>query len=266
MRDWDELRRLSVGETLGKTLKVFFSRIGVFLPLSMAVTVPVAITSFLFVRYLARLEEENEHFDFWDYFVGHLGLCISYFVFQAVLSVVLFFSAEGAMVRATAEILAGRSPRWDSCIGHGLRNLGKLICARFLVWFFLASTTSLLMGLSFALVQSHIIAVNCLVAMLSIAYVGVAFTVFMTVMILYPVIVIEKRGPVDAIRHSFTLSRGLRCYFFGSALCLWVTKFVALGLLQGIFADASRVSSFISFGGVAVSSLGSLFSIPLTTM
>jgi len=266
MPEQDEFRQLSLGETLGKTFRICFSRIDVFLPLSLTVTVPVTVTSLLFATYLAGLMERDDHFDFWDFFVGNLGLCISYFLFQAIFSVVLFFSAEGAMVFATAEIQAGRSPQWLSCIRRGFQNLCKLICARVLVWFFLASTLSLLLGLSFALVQTESSSVYFLVTILSISYFGVGFTVCMTVMILYPVVLIEKKGPVEAIRRSFTLARGMRCYFFCSALCLWVTKLVALGVLQSIFADASKVSSLISVAGVLVTSLGSMFSIPLTAI
>jgi len=266
MPEQDEFHQLSLGETLCKTVQIFFSRIDVFLPLALIVTVPVAITSLLFATYLAGLEKRDNHFDFWDFFEEHLGLCISYFLFQAIFSIALFFSAEGAMVFATAEIQAEKSPQWFSCVCRGFHNVTKLICARVLVWFFLASTLSLLLGLSFALVQTRLSSVYFLVTLLSISYLGVCFTVWMTMMILYPVILIEKKGPVAAIRRSFSLARGMRCYFFCSAMCLWITKLVALGVLQSIFADASKVSSLISVAGVLVTSLGSLFSIPLTTM
>ena len=146
---------------------------------------------------------------------------------------------------------------------------GSLLCARLFVWLFLASTLVLVVGFSAALVQSHTATANWLVIMLSICYIGVAFAVFMTAMILYPVIVVERQGrrrPTAALKRSLVLSRGMRCYFFCCATCLWVVKLTFLGVLQAIFADASKLSSLVSIAGVIVAAAASLISLPLTTV
>lgn len=93
--------QLSLGETLGKTIRIFFGRLDVFLPLSLGVTVPMCLTTVVFVASLVNVKNDD---DVWDYFVDHLGSCLSYIVFQTMLYVILFFSVEAAMVRAAAEI------------------------------------------------------------------------------------------------------------------------------------------------------------------
>lgn len=159
---------------------------------------------------------------------------------------------------------AGKSPHWYACFCHGLGKFCSLLCARLLVWLFLASTLVLVVGLCAALVQSH--AANWLVTILIISYLGVAFSVFMTAMILYPVIMVERQGPTAALRRSLVLSRGMRCYFFCCATCLWIAKLILLGVLQAIFANASKLSSLVSIAGVIVAAVSSLFSLPLTTV
>ena len=161
---------------------------------------------------------------------------------------------------------AGKSPRWYACFCQGLNKFGSLLCTRLLVWFFWASTLILVVGLSAALVQSHLSSAYTLVSILAISMAGVDFSVWMTSLIIYPVIMVEQRGPVEAIRRSLVLSRGMRCYFFCSALCLWIAKIFALALVQGFVADASKLSSLVSIAGVIVASATSLFSLPLTTM
>ena len=99
---WLPLRQLSLGETLGKTITIFFGRLDIFLPLALAVTVPLSLTTILFVASLADVKNDE---DVWDYFGNHLASCLSYVVFQAMLYVILFFAMEAAMVRAAAEIL-----------------------------------------------------------------------------------------------------------------------------------------------------------------
>ena len=107
MRDGQMFHQLSLGETLGKTLRIFFGRLDVFMPLALGVTVPMSLTTVLFVASLADVRSDD---DVWDYFANHLGTCLSYIVFQTMLYVILFFAVEGAMVRAAAEIYGACLP------------------------------------------------------------------------------------------------------------------------------------------------------------
>jgi hypothetical protein len=260
----DEIRCLSLGETLGKTLYIFFNRADVFLTLALMVTLPVFLSTVLFLSSLAGVNNDT---DPWEYLSLHWPSLLSYLLFQGLLSVVLYFSCEAAMVRAAAEIHAGRSPEWYPCMGQGFGQFSSLVCARLLVWFLLLSTLALDVGLCVALAESAPMMSNryVLVTLLSIAYLGASFTLWTTTMILYPVIIVEKKGPVAALRRSFELARGLRCYFFCSALCLWIIKLFVVALLQNIFLS-SNVASLISVAGVAITSMGSLVGLPLFTM
>lgn len=264
MPDFNDTRQdFSLGETLGKTLWIFFSRMDVFLGLTLCATLPFCLTTLLFVTSLADFNNDTD--DILDYVTAHLAICVGYVLFQAMLSIVLAFAVEAAMVRAAAEILAGKSPTWYACLCRGFHQFGALACARVLVWFFLISTLALVVGFAEALISASVNS-YFLVTLLSISYVGVGFTVWTTTMILYPVIVIENKGPTDGIRRSFTLARGQRCYFFCCALCIWIARLFVLGLLQSFLDDASKVSSLISVAGVIITSFTSSFSLPLTSV
>ena len=94
-------RQLSLGETLCKTLGIFFSRLDVFLMLSLGVTVPLCLTAVLFVASLVDVKNDD---DVWDYVVNHLPSCLAYLIFQPLLYIVLVYTAEGAMVSVLAQL------------------------------------------------------------------------------------------------------------------------------------------------------------------
>ena len=102
MREHRILHQLSLGETLGKTVTMFFGRLDIFLTLSLAGTVPMCLTTVLFVASL--IDDVKSDDDVWDYFVNHIASCIYYILFQTMLYVILYFAVEAAMVRAAAEI------------------------------------------------------------------------------------------------------------------------------------------------------------------
>ena len=162
--------------------------------------------------------------------------------------------------------LAGKpQPSLYACFCHGLRKFGVMLGTYCLLWLFLIVTFVLVFGLGTALVQANLYG---LVVILGIIYFGICFTVWMTSLILVPILLVEKDPdyphtgiyPVAAIRRALILSRGLRCYFFGAAVCVWMAHAAVLGLLQGVAAQTSLVV------GVVLATLASLISMPLTCM
>lgn len=115
-------QQLSLGETLGKTFCIFLGHLDVFLPLALGVTVPMCLSTVLFVASLSDDDVKSNN-ELWDYFVNHLASCISYIVLQTLLYVILFFSVEAAMVRAAAEIYGKKKRTMSPCFTRFTRHV-----------------------------------------------------------------------------------------------------------------------------------------------
>jgi hypothetical protein len=93
---------MSLCLTIGKTFQIFGSNLSVFLALSLTVHVPLCVNTVCFLL-SSSLGKDSEP-DYWKYVSDHVLSSVSYIALQGLLSVILAFSVQGAMVRAAAEI------------------------------------------------------------------------------------------------------------------------------------------------------------------
>lgn len=173
-------------------------------------------------------------------------------------------------MRATADIYVGRSPEWYPSLRSGLQRFLPLIGASLLVYFALAGVllvTMLLATMFFAGINTKIGLLFGLIGLL-IVVVGAAVCIYILVSVipLYPIIVIEEKGPLNGIRRCMEVSRGRRGYFFVGVFLLYIGQVILGRMLHGIFNGDDPASIFFAPAGAIVSFLPNLLYVPLVTV
>eukprot|EP00977_Amphora_coffeiformis_P005527 scaffold1170_cov174-Amphora_coffeaeformis.AAC.11 len=177
-------------------------------------------------------------------------------------------AGEGGMVRATADIYVGRSPEWYPSLRFGLQKFLPLIGASlvvFLAWAGICGVTLVLASIFLAGAGTKIGLLLVLIGVVIVA-IGVVASVYMfvTVIPLYPIIVIEEKGPINALRRCMELSRGRRGYFFVGVFLLYVGQVILGRVLHGIFNDGGDPASFFfDPSGAIVSFIPNILYVPL---
>ena len=179
-------------------------------------------------------------------------------------------AGEGGMVRATADIYAGRSPEWYPSLRLGFQKFLPLIGASlivFLAWFGLSVVTILIAAIFFAGINTKIGLLFGLIGVVIVS-IGVVASIYMfvTVIPLYPVIVMEEKGPINALRRCMELSKGRRGYFFVGVFLLYIMQVILGRILHGIFNENDPASFFFTPSGAIVSFIPNVLYVPLVTV
>jgi hypothetical protein len=195
-----------------------------------------------------------------------VGSVIAVFILQVVLSIVTMLMGEGAMVRACADTYAEQPQGWFTCVKLGFQHFCALLGAAFCV----AAVTYggfLFVALLFVGAQSWKSGFLAFLTFITfVAYLIGMIYVVSSVMLIFPVIMVENKGPINAIRRSFEISEGRRCYVFCAIFTLWVARAILIRLLHNIFNGDNPLSAFLSPVGIIVSFIPDLLYLPLNSI
>lgn len=268
-------RRLTAGDTYNRTLSIYQQRYDLFLTIAAVVLGPIVVALVLTtVFFAANMEKLNDaassmqnqqdpyDSDIPDIPQGFFAFG-GFILFEVGLYFVLVIVGQAAMTRAVAEMYVGRTPNWKDCLKEGFKSFCPIICTSllaglaFLIAYFIAFIAmGIVIGIGDALFGDTVAGLAAVLGGSAIAVAYVYF--FVALMTLTPTIVVEKKGPVDAIYRCWELANNNRCYIFCTAFGLALALVAVQLVLSLIFAN--------SVLGVIVRNGFSLFTLPLATM
>ena len=211
------LRPLGIGELLDAATKVCVAHWRTLLKIVLVVVIPVQVLSTIVTASTAPDDAAVTFFDFGsgtatpdDETAEDLG---TFFAGQAVvllLQGLLFVLASGACFRALAEAWLGRDPDWRESLRFALRRTPVLIGVSFL--YFLA------------------VMVGFLLLIVPGVWLSIAFA------LAFPAALVERLGPVAALRRSQRLVRGRWWATFGALLLGILLATVLSSIAQALVA------------------------------
>ena len=180
-------------------------------------------------------------------------------------------AGEGGIVRATADIYVGRTPDWYGSLRTGLNKFfplaggsllvmlgfGAVLVVASILFMLFMSGSSTNLGFLFILMA---------VIVAAIGFVAVV-AIYVTVIPLYSIIVIEEKGPMNALRRCMEITKGRQAYMLVGALILLGAQKILARLLHKIFNPSDDPASFFfSPSGTLVSFIPNILYLPLATM
>ena len=150
-------------------------------------------------------------------FLSHVGSYIGLF------GVFIVPVGEAAIGLAVARMYLGSYPETMTTLKSGVSHFSNLFCSNLLVgairfvfiWFVAGPLLSLLSTSGGAAVAKELVAV-----VIGTVWILAATYFIVSMMIVVPVIVLEKKGPVAGVQRAWDLSNGNRCYIFCTSFCL----------------------------------------------
>jgi hypothetical protein len=212
---------LTLGQTLSRTFSLFIDRLDIYMTIAAVVLVPATVSAVLMLFFLARGAEPGmEHIEFIQ---EHLASVMLVMGLQLLLSTVAYLAGEGGIVRATADIYCARQPNWYSSLKLGIKSFCPLLATALMVngaWFATLLATVFMVALLGALADTKIGGLAVLMAFLTaLAGMFACIWIVITFIPVYQVIIIEGKGPVNALRRCLELAKGRRCYWFCGVFC-----------------------------------------------
>ena len=252
--DRDDLfQRLGVGEIMSSMLNLFFGKdyFRHFLIISFIVNAPFAVVSFFFTMAINRtikhmeddIDEDPNNYDPSDAISTLYTEMIEYVVVQVLLYALLSVIGVAAISKSVGEIYTDNVPNLKQSFCTATNLLGVILGAWGLV--LLAYVAFALTVLIAALILSLLPDPFDLVGFLLLFLIcGVAiFVVQVRTALLIPAIVIEKKGPISAIKRSWELTGYGICLAFCSLFLMFCASIIITliwALLVGVvFAPAS---------------------------
>jgi hypothetical protein len=223
-----DLRPLGIGEILDAGIKLFLrhwrplvlSVVGLILPvqiLSALVTASVAPEQFDLTSTESGVEEGEEA----EFLIGQ-GVI-------ALLSVVSVLLATAVCFKAVADAYLGVEPEWRRSLRFAVRRLGGLLGVAIVGGIFVALATVALIVPGVWLFVSYAVAV--------------------------PALLLERIGPIDALRRSFRLVRGRWWSTAGTLL----VGYLLIGILGALVTGVIMVvPSLVAEGNTLVGALGAV--------
>jgi hypothetical protein len=188
----------SIGRVLSRTFAVISRNFVTFAALSAIAVIPQTLYSWYFVRSLGGTSATRITYAMYQ------GGYAPYFFGSVLVTVVLTYILQAAIVHGTVFDLNGRRPNFVDCLATGIRNVVPLIAIAIL------SILGIGLGLMLLVVPGIIVALMWSVAV--------------------PVRVVESTGIVQSFGRSRELTRGHKGAILG-LLVLYVIAAVALDLL-----------------------------------
>lgn len=239
-----------VGDIVSSASRVVAGNFGTFLVVSLAAVLPgLAITQFFTHRMQKRmitaqsdLLTQNLGYGPEDPFAivrqmfdpaDFAGICGGAFV-----SFVLTYMAQGILMYATVEHLAGRHAPVGSVISRGMSRAPSVLGVAFLVGLLQFVTILPGVGIGALLFAAGPAGICCGMGFMLIGILVPMFYVLILTFVAIPAAVTERIGPVAALQRSFELTKGHRVTILLSFLSLIAVIFV-FSCLGGICSGAA---------------------------
>ncbi len=200
-----------VGVLISRTFAVWGRSVLWFAPLGLVSHVPMAVGTYLAYTRMPDLMRgpaailgsgDNPFEAFWAYWVKVMGAFLPY----SLATLLLSFVVMGAVAHGAWRRMANEPIRLGELLGAGVHAGPVIFGALFVAW--LASIP----------------------AMLALVFPAIILAVGWAVVV--PVIVVERAGPIAALRRSWELTRGYRWHVFAGAVVVYVALAVGASVLQ----------------------------------
>lgn len=235
MTNTDYFRKLSLEDTFSRLVHIFAQRWAVFLTVTVLAYILIAVVTSVTMMFLIPALASSSIYD--ENGTMNLTLFYSHLALISLLETGIYYAfmcvADGAIIRAVAEIYVNQVPTVFDTLQQGVYKFGPLLC------------TAALLGIVIGVPAFSTIALITVVAQSSDAmYASVmcAALIFGCIIVwimvvtyhVYPSIVVENLGTINSIKRSWELSKGHRCYIFSTVLIFASIKFLLSSLCKAI--------------------------------
>jgi hypothetical protein len=249
----------SVETTLGRLFRVFGQASCVFLTITTSAYMFIWAVTWVLVGLATALVDSlftsNSGEDNYGYDDGgggnensqdssaHTLSVLELLLFEVGIAWVIFYvvmcAADGAIIRAVAELYVGKSPNAVTAVAKGFNRVGPLLGVTFL----LGVCVYFPIFIRLQTTQQPLLIVCCVVLLVLVGLVTYH---------VYPVIMVEGQGVCGSLRRSFELSSDHRCYLFTTLFGYGILKFVPMGIVAALIRRNGTVESINHSKGAAI--------------
>jgi hypothetical protein len=217
------LRPLEIGDVLNETFQVYRRGFVPFITVMAIVVVPTALLSLIVVLITGV--------DQWSVFdrlsVGASLAAVAAIFLFAIVAGLAQLVASGAAVRVAADMILGQPISVGDAYREALSRLGSLLLV------------SICVGIPLSL-----LVVTCIGIPVAI-FVGLGWS------LVFPAILLEGRGAIDAMRRSWELVGGHRWRLLVCLVLVGLIVWLLVSIPTGLFAFAAGILVALSGGGTA---------------
>jgi hypothetical protein len=146
-----------------------------------------------------------------------IGTLLDLGIYYAIICI-----ADGAIIRAVAEMYVGQVPTVDSTLQHGLGKMYQLFGNAVVIGAGVGVPAFILLLAMVWITNGAAAGVIVFNAIFLVVMACVVVVTYFT----YPAVMVEDAGMVDSIYRSFELTKNHRCHIFSVLTLFFVTKFV----------------------------------------
>lgn len=232
----DYFQHLGVEETITRLFHIFGRRWGVFLAITAIaylLITAISIVSMVVILPLVIQSSQKTSADWYNSNYDDRSTFYIHWIMFSLVNSAIYYAvmciADGALIRAVAEIYLDHVPTVYDTLLNGLHKLGPLFCTAFLIGAFVGIP-------AVAIVFIILKAWGSVPAAVLFGVFFAAFVICVTVFtyLAYPIIMVENLGPVTCVFRSFELSFGHRCYIFSILLLFFFAQFVISSLVSSL--------------------------------
>jgi hypothetical protein len=214
---------------------VFSQRWAVFLTITVLAYIVIAVVTGVTMMLLIPVLSTSSMYD--ENGTMNLTLFYSHVALITLLETGIYYAfmciADGAIIRAVAEIYTNQVPTVFNALERGASKFGPLLCTATLLGLVIGVPAFATIALITAVAKSSD-AVYFSVVFVALIFGCIIVWLMVVTYHVYPSIVVENLGTIDSIKRSWELSKGHRCYIFSTVLIFASIKFLLLSLSRAI--------------------------------
>jgi hypothetical protein len=219
-----------VGSVLGEALSMSMSNFAKFGLISFLVYSPIIVWGIWVMQQLSPSMFGLDGAEDLSYYV--VGLSLAAFVLQPI--------ATGAIIYGVFRRLKGQSASLGKCLAIGISRVLQLLGMTLMMLLMIVGASLVPFVLIYMMAAAG---AGPLAVILVIPALVPALMIVCATYAAAPAIVVEKVGPVEAIKRSFTLTRGNRWRIFGIVLVIGIAQKIIDWIVERVFLDAGSVAS-----------------------
>lgn len=247
---------LSAGDSVKRTCSIYWGRLLLFTQLAMLLTIPQIV--WIVVMKATVLEDESfetvQTLSPQKVLVNAIGI-----IFPFLFGIII----PAAIIQVVADIYTQQLSTLKGSFRVALHRFRPIFCFGLLFSFsFLAFFVAISLPIALLVDNPALTKLSWLASLLLFSAILIPLFVMLSLMIILPILVVEKQSPIRAIKRSFELVSGYRCYIFCSMLLLVVITgagtLIYRGILLAIFGPS--VFAYLLMG------ISVVVALPLHTM
>lgn len=282
----DYFQRLTGGGTFNRALAIFAKRYDLFLIVTGIIFVPLVAANITMMSlmgssmqtFMDAMDTSNRFLQEYSYQSGtannedlsallmaQSGLFWAQLFVEFVIFMVFALAGRAAMSYAVGLLYAGRDPHWCECFKVGFRKWCAVFCAAMIVGLCMGVGNLLTQVIAqvFFSISPYLLFISIAIM---IAWLVFIIFVYVSLVILIPVIMIENLGSLDGIKRAWTLSWNNRCYIFCTLFCFLLVYYLGILVLAVIIGSVGGSNALFTAVGSIALTLPSLVFLPIATI